>query len=112
MASDDHFRIRDCRGREVRCSEYRWNYHVTEHPEMIGREQEVMATIQKPDPGFIFQDKVKADRHIYYRRSRRGSRPVYVKVVVRFEADDSVGELITAFLTSNMKGGEQLLWKC
>lgn len=71
---------------------------------MEDKEQEVAEAIKKPFS--IYQDKLRADRHIYY--ARRENPPCYVKVVVELNQD--CAQVITAFLTDSGKLGEIWIW--
>lgn len=100
------FDVIDPRGFRVFCTIIRWREHVVEHSIMIGEEASVVKAITDPTYG-IYADKDYPERSIYY--FRKSSKPLYVKVVVKF-SDDGVGEVITAFMTDSLKSGEKMIW--
>lgn len=72
---------------------------------------ELKACITSPE--VIIADTKYSDRELYHKRIRqkRGA-PLWIKVVVSFAEDETgevMGEVITAFLTHNLVGGE-ILW--
>jgi hypothetical protein len=74
-----------------------------------GWENEVIATLQKPSPGFVYQDAHRKDRHTYYRRIK--GKDYYLKVVIEVRnRRRKTGEVITAFLADAGKSGELIIW--
>jgi hypothetical protein len=101
------FEVNDPRGYTVVCSEEIWNSHIlANRPFMKGWEDDVKSAIENPTFG-IYQDANHQERHIYYRL--HAGRQRYIKVVVKFDADN-FGDVITAFPTDSMKAGEKLIW--
>ena len=85
----------------------RWEHIVEGHPEMEVLGREIAACLTSPD--VVVASKQYADRELYYKRlHQQGQQTMWIKVVVSF-ADPELGEVITAFLTYNITGG-QTLW--
>lgn len=88
----------------------RWEHIITGHPEIESLGTQVAACLTSPD--FVIASEKYPDRELYYKRMRQRERGwgwTWIKVVVSF-ADPELGEVITAFLTYNLKGG-QVLWQ-
>jgi hypothetical protein len=74
-----------------------------------GWEEEVIATLQRPSPGFVYQDANRENRHTYYRRIK--GKSYYLKVVIEVkDSKQKIGEVITAFPTDAGKAGELIIW--
>ena len=103
--------ITDPRGYSICCSKERWDDHILVlHPEMVGFEEEVKLTIQKPSLP-IFQDVDYQDRNVYYYtyRANRDKRK-YIRVIVSIDEDKKTGYVVTAFMTYNVKPNERKIW--
>ena len=100
------FEVTDPRGHKIVCTEENWKLHILDqHPFMVNYIEEIKQAIEKPFLGFIYSDTTNEKRHIYYGKAVDIR---YVKVVVEFDTED--GTVITAYLTTNMKKGEKLIW--
>ena len=100
------FEVTDQRGYSVHCTVEDWYDHiVARHPWMEGTEAEVAEGVAKAN--WIYQDRLKENRNIYYHR--RNSPPRYIKVVVDFD-ENWVGSIVTAFPTDSPKPGEIWIW--
>lgn len=98
------FEAKDCYGNKVVCSKEKWEEHIiTNHPEMIGKEESVSASISDPN---LVQTQ-SSDRKMFYSNSSSSARPpLFTAVVVQYknENDGSVsGEVRTAFLSKKIK---------
>jgi hypothetical protein len=90
-------------GFSVRVTCERWELITTvKHPLMSGCENEVLATLEKPDE--IHRSRNDEDVFLFY-RARRAKR--WVCAVSK--RTESGGFLITAYLTDAIKEGE-LIW--
>jgi hypothetical protein len=94
--------------------DHQWQYHIRQHPELVGHTTAVEATIT--GAGRIQRDATHSDRRCYY---RRGVLPApydrdYLKVVVRFGSPDARGivrgEVVTACATPTLMRGEDREW--
>lgn len=92
---------------QIECSEDRWAYILTKHPDVNGFEGLVKLTIEKPDTNVIYTTDLHPDRRIYYRkiRGKRAELKVVVQVI-----SEGFGEIITAHLCSKRPSGETPIW--
>ena len=103
------FDVEDPLGRRIRLSENQWYGHVLDqHPELATMVIEVQAALTHPD--LICTDAVKASRVCHYRRTSYGSSPKYMKVIVHRESGAVAGEVITAFMASRRRSGEEVIY--
>lgn len=99
-------RFRDYQGRVVRLTAERWA-HVQEHPEMVGMEGAVQATLAAPD--VVIRSLADPQAHLYHRfyfGTRVGDK--YLCVVVKVHDEDAF--LLTAYLTDRVRKGV-VLWR-
>lgn len=85
----------------VYLSNQRWDYITNKHPELHGEEQEIKATIIKPDS--IYVDKDYRNTFCYYRQHNATQLRIYgtkLKVIVDREAQ---GAIKTAYVTDRIK---------
>ena len=78
--------------------------HILEHPEMVGMEDAIEATLLAPQ--YVIQSRSDEQARLYYRHhenTRVGDK--YVCVVVKFIENDAF--VLTAHLTDTVKKGEQ-----
>jgi hypothetical protein len=104
------FEVIDPRGRRIVCSQDTWRNHVSKKrpwmstPEWI---EAVKKTLQEPLV-YIYQDANFPNRHVYYRKQT--NRTWYMKVIVEFKNEESIGELIAATPANSGKTGEKPIW--
>jgi hypothetical protein len=101
----------DPRGYEVQLTDECWyNHIVVEHPEMIGRMDDVRRAIEMPD--YIYESKHKPSSHLYFLEVGRSSFGTeYVLGVAAIRQRTSKGYVQTAFLVDGLSKGGKLLWK-
>lgn len=101
----------DPRGYEVRLTNECWyNHIVVEHPEMIGRVDDVRQAIEAPD--YIFESKYRHSSHFYFLEvGRSPSGTEYVLGVVTIRQRKRKGYVQTAFIVDSFSKGGKLLWK-
>ncbi|MBA2277959.1 MAG: hypothetical protein H0W06_09385 [Chloroflexia bacterium] len=109
------FRCLDHWGRAVILTERRWAEHVlSRRPYFAGHEEDVRDTIT--DPAFVVYDIDYPSRENYYRPSPLPYpyAGVLIKVVVDFRGRESSlspgGTMVTVYLTSGKKPGEEQRW--
>lgn len=94
----------DFQGLVIRLTDER-RAHVLEHPEMVGLEGEIEATLTHPER--VIQSFSDPQAHLYYRfyvGTRVGDK--FLCVVVKVTTDDAF--LLTAYLTDKIRRGVQL----
>jgi hypothetical protein len=100
------FEVTDPRGFIVHCTESVWYDHIVYgHSWMEGAEEDVADAIV--NPLWISEDRLRANRNVYY--ALRSDPPRYLRVVVEFDKD-YVGDVKTAFPASSGKPGEKWIW--
>lgn len=91
-------------GTPIRVTEERLA-HVLEHPEMVGEEEHIAATLL--DPEIVVQSPTDREVRLYHRRYQSPTvGQKYLCVVVKWRQDDQF--LITAFFTDRPKRGATL----
>lgn len=113
-----HFSGRDYRQRYVMVAERTWWDHIIDgdegHPEMLGKEYEVLRCVKDPDFVTKSANPNASDVRIFYRAGAWGpSVPDLLKVVTLFGYDQdgmTVGDIRTAFAVRSMSLGEQVIW--
>lgn len=108
---------RDYRGRVVVLSAERWRHILDGHAVMAEHLDALAATIATPE--IVNRDPARVHREVLYRRLRPGGRR-FLKVVVHYRpvaptepdatASEWWGTVLTAYLTSRIKPGEERLW--
>ena len=96
--------LRDYEGREIRLTDERIT-HILEHPEMVGLEDAIDATLAQPQR--VVQSLSDPQARLYYRYyvgTRVGDK--YLCVVVKVVGGDAF--VLTAYLTDTIKKGHQL----
>lgn len=94
----------DYEGRSVRLTDERL-VHILEHPEMVGMESRIEATLAEPEQ--VIESLSDPDAHLYYRfyvGTRVGDK--HLCVVVKLAQDDAF--VLTAYLVNTPAGGKQL----
>jgi hypothetical protein len=92
-------------GHHVVLTRDRWREIIRfKHPALAGHEEEVRNCLR--DPGVIRASAHDPDVHLYYRRTGRG----FLCIVVG-GADFNQRFIITAYLTKNLKEGQDLWTK-
>lgn len=97
--------FRDYRGLAVRLTAER-RAHILEHPEMVGMEDAIPATLLRPQR--VIESLSDAEAHLYYRfylGTRVGDK--FMCVVVKIRGSDAF--VLTAYLTDRVKKG-LVLW--
>ncbi len=98
---DVHFEVTSKLGKLIRATQSRWNLIVrTKHPEISGKESEVMRTLTEPDE--IRHSRSDSSVYLYYKRHGR----LWLTVVAKHSNVD--GFIITAYFTDRIKEGEQV----
>lgn len=98
------FNVTDYNGRQVICSEERWNVHIAAgHKIMQNNIAAVKDTITEPDS--VYESNQTPKREVYFKKSLK---PTYkdkfsTKVIVEYE--NEVGEVVTAFPQPTESGG-------
>lgn len=101
------FRVTDPRGIIIHCTNETWEEHVlVNHPDMTGKENEVIEALRNPFMIFADAEKPK-ERNIYY--LLRTSMVKYIRVVVRLIGEKS-GEMVTAYQADSGKENEKMIW--
>jgi hypothetical protein len=96
--------LRDFEGLEIRLSDERLG-HILEHPEMVGMETAIEATLRQPIA--VIQSLSDPEAHLYYRYyvgTMVGDK--FLCVVVKVAEDDAF--VLTAYLTDKVKKGVRL----
>ena len=96
--------LTDCFGRTVRLTDERLA-HILEHPEMRGMGAEIEAVLRKPK--FVRSSRSDFDVHLFYdfySETMIGGK--WLCVVVKYAGADAF--IVTAYLTSRPKAGEDL----
>jgi len=96
--------LRDIHGLAIRLTDERLT-HILEHPEMVGLEDAIEATLLQPEQ--IVESLSDPQAHLYYRfymGTRVGDKFLCVVVKVR-ETDAFV---LTAYLTDKIKKGSRV----
>jgi hypothetical protein len=99
--------------------EHTWWVHIIDgdegHPEMVGKEYEVLRCVKDPDFVTRSANPNAHDVRIFYRAGAWGPDvPDLLKVVTLFGYDQDgivVGDIRTAFAIQSMSLGEQVLWR-
>lgn len=94
----------DYQNREVRLTEERLA-HILDHPEMVGREAQIAATLKQPK--LVPQsrsDESVAMLYRFYTQTATGDK--WLCVVVKYLPDDAF--MMTAYFTDKPKKGEDL----
>jgi hypothetical protein len=97
--------IRDYRGVPVRLTDERLA-HILEHPEMVGLEEPIEATLAHPEK--VIESLTDPQAQLYYRfyvGTRVGDK--YLCVIVKARGEDAF--VLTAYLTDRAKRGV-LIW--
>ncbi len=79
--------------------------HILEHPEMAALEAALAETLRAPQ--FVIQSRADEAAALYYRYyvgTKVGDK--WLCVVVKYDAEDAF--VLTAYLTDQLKKGEQL----
>ena len=98
-----YFEVETPLKRRIRITKEYWELIITfKHPNMRGRENEVIETLKDPD--FIRRGKKDKDVYLYYRKS--GNR--FVCVVCKHLNGE--GFIITTYITDRVKEGEEI-WR-
>lgn len=113
MPFDDRDIVReiDPRGRIVRLTSDQWHSHILpRHPDIAKHLWEIPRVIREPN--LVRRDALQRHRECYYRHHIRPTgRPIFLKAVVDFQTQaDMVGFLVTCFLTTRLKPGEEDVW--
>ena len=96
--------LKDCFGNSVALSAERLA-HILEHPEMLGLEPEIRATIVTPD--LVRRSRSDVDARLFYKFYRRtvvGGK--FLCVVIKYP--DRGAFIVTAYLTDQPKPGDNL----
>ena len=110
----DILRCTDVWGQDVRLTKNCWEMHIlTNHPELRGCDQ-LLATVLS-DPNQVNQDVNDLDVKNFYRAFILPPPydRTYVKICVKYRdrvSGPPTGEVITAYSTQDLKGGEKQLW--
>jgi hypothetical protein len=105
------FTVTDPRGYIITLTDLCWKGHIAvQHPEMVGREDEVQQTIETPD--YIYESRVKHTGHLYFREIGIGpGGTLYLMVVVDIRERAKRGFVQTAFIVEGLSKGSVLLWQ-
>lgn len=98
-------------GRVVRLTSDQWRHHILpRHPDIAAHLPEIPWVIRQPD--VIRQDALQRHRQCYYRQHLRPSgRPILLKVIVDVQPHAELeGFVVTCFLTTRLKPGEEVIW--
>jgi hypothetical protein len=107
IEEDILFRVRDYQGVEVVCSRQHWvEKIVARHPDMAGREQEVIEAIAEPEA--VFRDRDFPSRKIHVRRSAGGG--LLTVAVVEYATSETEALLVTAFRRDRPRHGDVLIY--
>lgn len=103
------FDVEDPLGRRVQLSNNQWFGHVLQrHPELVDLIAEVELAVAHPD--VMCADAVDAFRTCHYRKMiNEPRRPKYLKVVVNLSESRDTGLVVTAYITSRLKPGEEVI---
>ncbi len=96
--------IQDYQGMPVRLTDERLA-HILEHPEMVGLERAIEATLVQPES--VVESLSDPQAHLYYRfyaGTRVGDK--FLCVVVKVSGGDAF--VLTAYLTDRMKRGMRI----
>ena len=109
-SSDPLLRVRDYEGVEVLCTREHWTSKIErDHPDVVGREQDVAEAIERP--AMVLQDRDHAGRKHHMARTPTGH---WLKVVVDYEQDPRSGRergsVLTAFLHRRLRAGDTVLY--
>ena len=98
----------DYDGNRVLCDGERWAAKIdANHPELSGKQAEVVEAIQNPE--IVLQDReYSARRHLI----RRNADSLYICVVVEYVYSNGsfAGRLVTAFVRSRLRLGDKILF--
>ncbi len=96
--------ITDYRGRQVRLTDERLT-HIVQNPEMANMESAIQDALIEPE--VIRKSRTDGSVHLYY-QYREGTTvgDKWLCIVVKYLEDDAF--IITAYLTDNLKQGEQI----
>lgn len=109
------FRCKDRDGVLISCSNEVWQTHIIdEHPEMIGCETYVKASIEQPYQ--ICQDTTHIDRKVIYKPFilPKPYHTYYLRIVIEYKEKlfrGIRGYVVTAYPCTSRKTGEVVLWQ-
>jgi hypothetical protein len=96
--------LTDYQGCQIRLTEERWE-HILSRAEMAGMEQAIAETLINPE--IVRRSRTDNAAYLYYRyRENTLVGDKWLCVVVKYLEDDAF--IITAYLTDQLKQGEQL----
>lgn len=90
------------------CDAHRWAWKIeANHPELVDRQPDVAHAIAEPE--IVLQDRDYGDRRHHIRRDPNG---LYIVAVVeyRYASGQAQGLVITAFLRSRLRVGDEVLF--
>lgn len=111
LDSGELIRESDPLGRVVRLTDDQWHSHILpRHPDVAAHLLSIHQVIRHPD--VVRRDALQRHRECYYRdHSRSTGRPLLLKVVVDFAPhSETPGFVVTCFLTTRLKPGEEVVW--
>ena len=91
------FKVTDKTGRKIRLTKRQWTHIVDKHPDMAGKQEEIMKTLEIPE--FILPEKFNEKMQNYYKYNK--SQKEYLLVVVKYLNGD--GFIATSFYTRKIR---------
>jgi len=98
-----HFEVLTLLGERITITEHYWRYIVeVKHPQMEGKEKEVVETLKHPEE--IRKSRRDPNTHLYYKKTDNK----FICVICKHLNEE--GFIITTYITNRIKEGE-LTWK-